>query len=439
MPEFKVTVDQLREGVFIRLNLKWYDHPFLFNSFKITSAEQIGTLRELGISKVICIPEKSDVLPLPHQEMPSSEGKPKEEPIPAPQSSNAKKLWEMKKEQIERLKQRRAKDAKCEKRFNESVAEVKNIMQNVDSSSKETYEESDKLLQSIVSSLMPEKESAVQLMNTKFGKENIFFHSLNVAVLSMMLGREYGLDAEMMRVLGFGALFHDIGKSRIPKKVLYKTTALTRAELTFYQLHLRYGVEILSKLDMVPPAAMKTLYQHHERNDGQGFPEKLAGNEITLFAKIVSIANVYDNHCNKRDPKDSLTPHEALAYMFSVQKDQFDQDLLSLFIHCLGVYPPGTIVKLSNGLIGMVISVNSLNPLYPSLIIYNPDIPKKEALIYDLMSEPHLKIESSMKPSQLTHDAYDYLSPRTRVTYYVAESETINQDSNKKNVDLSGS
>lgn len=181
---------------------------------------------------------------------------------------------------------------------------------------------------------------------------------------------------------------------------------------------------------------MKALYQHHERNDGQGFPEKLAGKEISLLAKIVSIANIYDNHCNKRNPKDSLTPHEALAFMFGVQKDQFDQDLLALFIQCLGVYPPGTIVKLSNGFIGMVISVNPRNPLHPSLIIYNPDIPKKEALIYDLMNEPNLKIESSMKPSQLAHEAYDYLSPRTRVTYYVAESEIINKDSSKKNIEL---
>lgn len=436
MPEFKVTVDQLREGVFIRLDLKWYEHPFLFNSFKITNQEQIGMLRELGLSKVTCIPERSDILPLPHQEMPPAGQEPKKEPIPVPESANTKKLWEIKKEQIERLKQRRAMDAKCEKRFNESIAEVKNIMQNIDASSKESYEESDKLLQSIVASLIPEKESAVQLMNTKFGRENIFFHSLNVAVLSMMLGREYGLDAEMMRILGFGALFHDIGKSRIPKRVLHKTTALTRAELKFYQLHPRYGVEILSKLDMVPPAAMKALYQHHERNDGQGFPEKLAGKEISLLAKIVSIANIYDNHCNKRNPKDSLTPHEALAFMFGVQKDQFDQDLLALFIQCLGVYPPGTIVKLSNGFIGMVISVNPRNPLHPSLIIYNPDIPKKEALIYDLMNEPNLKIESSMKPSQLAHEAYDYLSPRTRVTYYVAESEIINKDSSKKNIEL---
>lgn len=204
MPEFKVTVDQLREGVFIRLDLKWYEHPFLFNSFKITNQEQIGMLRELGLSKVTCIPERSDILPLPHQEMPPAGQEPKKEPIPVPESANTKKLWEIKKEQIERLKQRRAMDAKCEKRFNESIAEVKNIMQNIDASSKESYEESDKLLQSIVASLIPEKESAVQLMNTKFGRENIFFHSLNVAVLSMMLGREYGLDAEMMRILGFG-------------------------------------------------------------------------------------------------------------------------------------------------------------------------------------------------------------------------------------------
>jgi len=429
MPEYKVTIDQLREGVFIRLDLKWFEHPFLFGSFKITTPEQLKVLRELHLPSVICVPEKSDVLPLSLQQVQPQE--PHGALSPEPESADAIKMWEIKKERIERLKARRIRDEQCEQRFQQSLDAVKNVMRDIESGSKEAFEESDRLMQSIVASLMPDKESAVQLMNTKFGKENVFFHSLNVSVLSMMLGREYGLDPEQLRVLGLGALFHDIGKSRIPKSILHKAAPLTRAEQKFYQLHPRYGVDILSKLGIVPPGAMSIVFEHHERSDGRGFPSGLDSRSISFFARIVAIVNVYDNHCNRFKHEDSLTPHEALAYMFSVQKDMFDRDILALFIQCLGVYPPGTIVRLSNGVTGMVISVNPRNPLHPSLLLYNAEIPKKEAIIFDMTDDPKVRIEESIKPAQLASEVYEYLSPRTRVTYYVAEAGAAKGDAKR--------
>jgi len=144
--------------------------------------------------------------------------------------------------------------------------------------------------------------------------------------------------------------------------------------------------------------------------------------------------NVYDNHCNKFNPEESLTPHEALAYMFSAQKHYFDQEILALFIQCLGVYPPGTIVKLSNGSTGMVISVNPRNPLHPSLLMYNPEVPKKEALIFNMAEETGFRIEESIKPSLLEPEVFDYLSPRTRVTYYVAEGDSPEGAAGKSNL-----
>lgn len=418
MPEYKVHVDQLREGVFIRLeNTGWFDHPFLFSSFKITKPEQISILKKLSLHEVICIPEKSDVLPLTPQQ-----AAPLDRKSPGPQKDvDMEKLLEVKRERIARLKRRREQDEQCERKFQKSVSAVKSVMRDIEAGSQDAFEESDQLMKSLVESLMPEKESAVQLMNTKFGKENVFFHSLNVSVLAMMLGRQYGLSAEDMRKLGLGALFHDIGKSRIPKSILHKETAMTRAEWTFYQLHPKYGVEILSKIEKFPSEALQAVYQHHEQNDGQGYPLKLDSGKISLFAKIVSIVDAYDNHCNNRDPQHSLSPHGALAYMFRTEKDRFDADLLAMFIQCLGVYPPGTIVKLSNGITGMVLSVNPKDPLHPSLITYNADIPKKEALIIDMTEEPGFRIEHSLLPSQLPPEVHDYLSPRTHVTYYVAE------------------
>jgi hypothetical protein len=105
--------------------------------------------------------------------------------------------------------------------------------------------------------------------------------------------------------------------------------------------------------------------------------------------------------------------------MFNIQNEMFDKDLLSLFIHCLGVYPPGTIVKLSNGNVGMVISVDPKTPLRPSVLLYDPAIPKKEALIFSMAEESDLSIEGSIRPSALPQDVYDYLSPRIRVTYFL--------------------
>jgi len=419
MPEYKVAIEQLRIGVFVSLERNWLKHPFLFSRFKITSDEQIRTLREIGMKEVVCVPEKSDVLPLALKEAPPEPAA----SAPPAESSETRVLWELKKERIARLRERRERDEQCEKQFVQSVTAVKGIMKNVEAGSKEAFEESDRLMRGIAQSLIPNRESAVQLMNTAFGKENVFFHSLNVAVLSMLLAREYGLDADQMRIVGLGGLFHDIGKSRIPKNILNKETALTRPEQKFVQLHPKYGVDILSQIKMFPPDGLRAVYQHHETMDGSGYPMALKGKDISLAAKIVLIANVYDNHCNRLHAEDSLTPHMALAHMFNMQKDLFDRGLLTLFIQCLGVYPPGTIVMLSDGSIGMVVSVNPRDPLHPSLLLYNPDVPKKDALIFDMMDDPGMRIESSVKASQLPSEVYGYLSPRTRITYYVQESE----------------
>lgn len=435
MPAYKVGLDQLRVGVFIKLDLKWFEHPFSFSSFKITSQEQINILRDLRLQNVLCIPEKSDILPMRvNQSVSSAEQGPTAQATPGPDSADTQKLWEIKKERIERVKARREKDKQCEQRFHQSVTAVKDVMKGIESGSKEAFEEADKLMNGIAESLMPDKESAVQLMNTKFGKEDLFYHSLNVAVLSMMLGREYGLDGNSIRLLGLCALFHDIGKSRIPKSILRKATPLTSAELSFYQLHPQYGFEMLSRLDLLPGEVAETALQHHETVNGSGYPKRLDGPVISVCSRIVSIVNVYDAHCNKSNIEDSKTPYEALSYMFSIQKDMFDSKLLQMFIKCLGVYPPGTLVKLSNGFTGIVISVNPLSPLNPSLLLYDPEIPQSEALIIDMSEDTSFKIEHCVKPSQLSQEAYAYLNPRTRVTYFFGEPGTEYSDIQKNPV-----
>ena len=243
---------------------------------------------------------------------------------------------------------------------------------------------------------------------------------MNVTVLSMMVGRELGIFSEDMKALCLGALFHDIGKSKIDIKVLVKDEdSMTKPERDFLRLHPKYGVDILAASEGLPKLSLMIVYQHHENLDGSGYPKGVSGAQIHHLSKMITIANAYDSLCNRRNPADSLTPYEAISSMFVKRKNVLDQRMMTIFIRCLGIYPPGTIVELNNGVIGLVIAVDPENQLNPSISIYDPEIPKSEALIVDLKNEPNLQIVKSIRPSALSKEIYDYLSPRERISYFV--------------------
>jgi putative nucleotidyltransferase with HDIG domain len=417
MPEKRVPVDHLQVGVFIRLELKWYEHPFFLSSFKIKSPDQIETLKELGLTHVIYVPEKSDQQPKPPPQKPEAGGA--RLAPPNIRDSLSEKLWKIKKERIARHKERNLQIQHCEKNYERSCAGLRKVMQSLATGSEEAVAGADELVQNMVETFLQERELIVHLMNVKVKDEGIFYHVMNVALLAMLLGKEHGLTAREMRLLGMGALFHDIGKARIPKKTLYKRPPLTPAERKLLELHPVYGEEMLGKVEDFPIESLEVIRQHHETNDGKGYPDRLRADSISVLAKITAIANIYDNLCNPLDPEEAMTPHEALSYMFSQYRGRLDANLLALFIKCLGVYPPGTIVQLSNDLIGMVTSMNTKNQLKPSLLIYDSNIPRNEAMVFDMMEDPDVSILKSIRPSQLPAAIYAYLNPRAQVSYYI--------------------
>ena len=405
-----IPVDQLRVGIYIKLELSWFEHPFSVNSFKIKNDEQIQTIRSLGLKKILCIPEKSDRSSLTAK---PPEAKPEE----SAQAEAVDAMALAKQERIERINKERVRIRECEKKYLSAATAIGNINKNLFSRPKEALRDANFLVQEMVESLMTDKSIAIHLMNAKTGGEEIYHHSLNVVVLAMMLAKEQALSKEDLGTLGIGILFHDIGKTKIPDKILRKLDPLTDSERKFFQLHPAYGAEMATELG-IPAEAIAIIAQHHETVDGKGYPDKLTGGKISHLSKIVCIVNTYDNLCNHVDVKKSLTPNEALSFMFTHQKEQFDLTTLQLFIKCLGVYPPGTAVQLSNDAIGMVVSVSTNNPLRPNVLIYDESIPKKEAIILNMEEEPELKIVKSIRPGLLSREIYDYLSLRNRVTYY---------------------
>ncbi len=409
-----VLPDQLCIGVFVCLELNWLDHNFARNSFKIKSAEQLAELRQLGLKRIQVDPSRSDAAPLPAPQRPVADAP---APLAAPASEGDSVTVLSKRERIARIVQQREDVAHCEKEFVKAATALKDINANLFSKPAAAHESADQLVQQMLDSILTDKDIAIHLMNDKVGGEELYFHSLNVTVLAMMLGRELKLPLVDIKQLGVGCLFHDVGKLDIPDRVRLKTEPHTRAERNLMQQHTQYGLGMAAKLGL-SRGAVDVIGQHHEHVDGSGYPLQLKSGAISTLARIAAIVNTYDNLCNHPNFLESLSPYEALSQMFAQQRHQFDAGPLTTFIRCMGVYPPGTLVRLSDDTLGMVVSVNSSQPLRPSILIYDPAVPKAEAIILDLSAEPDLNVAVSLKPSQLSREVHEYLSPRKRTTYY---------------------
>ncbi len=406
-----VLPEQLRVGLYVYLELSWMDHPFPFSSFKIKNAEQLETIRQLGLPRIRVDPGKSACSPLP---LVSSEAS-APPPVVAANVVNPE-VTEEKKERIEQLNRIKRDIAEVEREFQQAAETVRNITHNIYSRPQEVRHEAENLVGKMVESILSKGDVMIHAMSEKLG-EDAYFHSLNVTVLSLILAKALNLGEEESKCLGMGTLFHDIGKIEIPQKIRMKTEPLTKSEQSFLEMHCEYGLDIATKTGLSKRAA-DIVMQHHEFIDGSGYPGKLKAEKISPLSKIVSIVNVYDNLCNPHNLADALTPHEALSHMFAVKRNKFDLVALKAFIHCLGVYPPGSVVQLSNEMLGMVVSVNSDKPLKPNVLVYDPGIPNDEAVIISLAREEELSISKSLRPGQLPREIYQYLNPRKRVTYY---------------------
>ena len=414
-----IAIDQLGIGHYVHLDLKWFEHPFAFSQFKIKSQEQIRTLRELGLQSVRINLELSDAVARAR-----SDALPPAAPSAAPSADNLSisPVMQKKRAMMEQMRLRREDAARIEGAFVDTVEVIRDIERNMYSQPQETLQRADRLVKKIADSILSAPELAIQVMADKLGGEDLYFHSLNVTMLSIMIARDLKMPPELAGVLGIGALMHDIGRKDVPDKILLKTEALTQAERNFYELHCHFGVELGHRLNLAP-AAIAIIREHHELYDGTGFPAKLKGDAINPLARIVVIANYYDELCNPPHIADAMTPHEALSLMYAKLRGKFDPKMLQVLIRCLGVYPPGSIVQLSNGAIGMVVTVNTARPMKPAVMVYDAAVPKEEAIVLDLERETEFNIAKAIAPRQVPRDVYNYLSPRKRISYYFDASK----------------
>jgi putative nucleotidyltransferase with HDIG domain len=421
--ELRVKVGQLQPGVFIQLEDIWFSHPFFFNNFKIKNYDQIKTLEALGINDVVWIHEKSDCLPNALEEASPvvREEQPKARPLE--EDPYLQLLWQVKKNRVVKLKQKHECLKRCTINYDNTVKHIHGLMEQILAGSTEAIKNAQTITEAMVKIFLGDTDALVHLINVKEKAEGIYHHSLNVSVLAMMLGKKAMLTEVEMNCLGMGALLHDVGKVRIDKKILRKLSPYTKSELEIIRRHPLWGVEIVSRGGGFHEAVTRVILQHHEKFNGEGYPQHLKGDQIDKLARITSIIDTYDNLCNSIDPEKCMTPHQALSHMYTKLQNHLDMELFSLLIHSLGVYPPGTVVKLSNGEIGIVVSVKPQNPLKPSLMLYDPKIPKDEALFFEMEDDADVTIENSIQPDKLPDEVRRYLCPSTGTNYFVEASQ----------------
>lgn len=208
---------------------------------------------------------------------------------------------------------------------------------------------------------------AVDIEALKVSDEYTFKHCVDVATMSMVIGRRYGLSDAQLHQLGISGLLHDVGKSKIPNEVLNKAGKLTDEEFNIMRQHTKLGYDILKEKKGVSEEIALGVLQHHEKINGRGYPYGLMGDEITLYAKIISVADIYDALVTERPYKKPMSKRDAVEMIMALT-EELDITALKSFLESVILYPVGCEVKLSNGEHAQVVENNEGYILRPKVV-----------------------------------------------------------------------
>lgn len=409
---------ELRVGMYVHIDLPWFRHPFTLNSFRIASEGQVEELRALKVERFRYEPGRSLLAtgaPPPAFTLEAAPSAPADEAS----DDDGAPAGEALDPRTQPLKEHCKAVRRAEKSFTKALGVVRRLDRDLVSRQPgPALAEMGALIERMVEAFLERPEVTLQVMGRNCGGDEAHHHSLNVSILCMMLARDLELDAPQATALGIGALVHDIGLTLVPDHIRRNTPGRqTRAERDLRERHVEYGVEIGRRLKL-PTDVLTIIAQHHELADGSGYPGGLALDRIAPLARVISLVNSYENICNPVDFGQAMTPHEALSFIFARRKDRFEARVLQLLIRSLGVYPPGSVVRLSNEALAMVVSVNPHRPLRPWVLPYDASVPREEAAFLNLETHRDLNISEAIRPALLPAPVHAYLCPRRRITYF---------------------
>jgi putative nucleotidyltransferase with HDIG domain len=346
----KVSVEQLTIGMYVvELDRPWSETAFLFQGFRIRHAQEILLLgevcqfvwvdaqRSLGVTQQV----EDNLMSQTAAQLQPQIGKVEF----SQEMQQAEPSFQAAREQslriLEAVRLGHALD----------VAQVKVVVKEC------------------VESMLRNPGAMLWLARIKHSDEYTAEHSLRVAIYAIALGRELNLRQGELEHLGVCGMLHDVGKIKVPNEILNKPGALTAQELLIMQSHASEGRKLLMSNQQVTAAAVDVAYAHHERVDGRGYPRGLDAARIPYFAKIVAVVDAYDAINSDRVYSKGRSSLESLRILFEARDSHFDAELVGLFVRRIGIYPPGEIVEMSNGEVGIIVACSTLSKLKPRVLL----------------------------------------------------------------------
>ena len=415
----RIPVAQLQVGMHISLAERWWDHPFLLNEFTLEKESQIQVIAGLDLTHVLWSVEGSRSSPL--------------EALDAVARAEADALPELPALPVWREEREKRND--CGNRAREWLRKAERAHVHASSELREAFalariapgsavRRSMKMVTEAADTFASPANVSIVLVSDRVSGLRLHTHAINVMLLSLLSGRTSHWDAAQLRELALGALFHDSGMMQISDAIRVKPEAdWTRADRWLKHQHPELGLQMMLDVPEFPEAARAVVAMHHEHMDGSGYPAKLSGEQVLPAARHAAMANRYDELCNPQSIFGALSPSEALSRMYKSEHAHFDRALLTGFIRALGIHPPGTLVELSNGALGLVSGINRDHPTRPLITLWQEDTRREDAPIIDLTIEPDLAVSRALRESDLQPEVRAYLTPRTRVAYFYARMD----------------
>lgn len=359
----RVPVDQMRLGMHLHeMCGAWLDHPFWKTKFVLRDPADLAKLQESGIKECWIDVSKGLDVATPDSGQPSAQpsgsGVGSARRIPAVDVDTATDLARVAavsgEKKVEVAEEVRRAAALC----NQARAAVISLFAEARMGRVVYNEQCAELVHEIATSVGRNSSALLSLARLKTHDDYSYMHSVAVAALMAALAKQLNLDEAQTRMAARAGLLHDMGKAVMPLHILNKPGRLTDEEFDLIKTHPQKGHALLQAGGSVHDEVLDVCLHHHEKMDGSGYPDKLAGDQISLFAKMGAVCDVYDAITSNRPYKQGWDPAESIARMASWANGHFDLPIFKAFVTSLGIYPVGSLVRLKSGLLAVVTEQN---------------------------------------------------------------------------------
>lgn len=358
----KIQAEQVRLGMYIHeINGNWLELPFWRTSFKLDNEKDLDKLLTCRCEEIWIDTSKGlDILEA--VETIDSPTNPPVTPITeeAPRPVKKKVVPVSLAEELDSAK----------KIHTSAKTIVKTMFNDVCMGNAFEIEEATALVEEVNQSIERNPNALLSLVRLKNADEYTYLHSVAVCMLMVALAKQLHLSEDQIRQAGLAGLLHDVGKMAVPSGVLNKVDKLTDDEFNVIKQHPQRGWEILKSCYQVSDIALDVCLHHHERIDGRGYPDKISGEALTLFARMGAVCDVYDAISSDRCYKKAWGPAESIHKMASWQAGHFDETVFHAFVKTIGIYPNGSLLKLKSGRLGVVIEQSRKNLITPIIRVF---------------------------------------------------------------------